>query len=140
MASAVAMLIGGAITNALAFSGSNYLFSHMGSNAEEERERHDKAIEKLQKAQAEWAEKRSERLDFINAELKKQNHASQTFDDVEQAMRQYNAVTEKKLDPLPKEPTLSDYYTPSSDQQNREIAFIIGGMAVTGFLVYEYLS
>jgi hypothetical protein len=29
MAAALAMMIGGAITNALAFSGSNYLFSHM---------------------------------------------------------------------------------------------------------------
>ena len=41
MASAVAMMIGGAVVNALAFSGSNYLFSHMGKSddAEKERER-----------------------------------------------------------------------------------------------------
>ncbi|CAC5410006.1 unnamed protein product [Mytilus coruscus] len=45
MASALAMMLGGAITNAFAFSGSNYLFSHMGSNANEEKIRHDKAIE-----------------------------------------------------------------------------------------------
>ncbi|CAC5385870.1 unnamed protein product [Mytilus coruscus] len=49
MASALAMMLGGAITNAFAFSGSNYLFSHMGSNANEEKIRHDKAIEKLEK-------------------------------------------------------------------------------------------
>ena len=30
MASAVAMMIGDAVVNALAFSGSNYLFSHKG--------------------------------------------------------------------------------------------------------------
>ncbi|CAC5364332.1 unnamed protein product [Mytilus coruscus] len=47
----LAMMLGGAITNAFAFSGSNYLFSHMGSNANEEKIRHDKAIEKLEKAQ-----------------------------------------------------------------------------------------
>ena len=44
MASAVAMMIGGAVVNALAFSGSNYLFSHMGksNDADAERERHEK--------------------------------------------------------------------------------------------------
>ena len=30
MAIAVAMMIGGAVVNALAFTGSNYLFSHLG--------------------------------------------------------------------------------------------------------------
>ena len=45
MASTVAMMVGGAVVNAFAFSGSNYLFSHMGSNSDEERKRHDKAME-----------------------------------------------------------------------------------------------
>lgn len=44
MTSAVRMLIGGAVVNALAFSGSNYLFSHMGNNAEAERDRHGKKL------------------------------------------------------------------------------------------------
>ncbi|CAC5366517.1 unnamed protein product [Mytilus coruscus] len=50
MASALAMMLGGAITNAFCIFGSNYLFSHMGSNANEEKIRHDKAIEKLEKS------------------------------------------------------------------------------------------
>ena len=57
MASAVAMMIGGAVVNALAFSGSNYLFSHMGNNSSAERERHDKAVEQLQASQAAWSKK-----------------------------------------------------------------------------------
>ena len=42
--------------NALAFYGSNYLFSHMGKSdyAEKERERHDKAVEQLEVAQTAW--------------------------------------------------------------------------------------
>ena len=90
MASAVAMMIGGAVVNALAFSGSNYLFSKMGKNndAEAERERHDKALEQLEAAQAAWSKKRTERLDFINEEMQKEHHAEQTFDDVDQAMKQ----------------------------------------------------
>ncbi|CAC5404606.1 unnamed protein product [Mytilus coruscus] len=81
MASALAMMLGGAITNAFAFSGSNYLFSHMGSNANEEKIRHDKAIEKLEKAQAEWNKKRIQRLDFLNEQLQKEHHAEHTFED-----------------------------------------------------------
>ena len=56
MASAVAMMVGGAIVNALAFSGSNSLFSKLGKSddAEKERDRHDKAIEQLEAAQTAW--------------------------------------------------------------------------------------
>ena len=43
-------LIGGAIINALAFSGSNFLFSSLAKESiNKERKRHDKAIEDLQR-------------------------------------------------------------------------------------------
>ncbi|CAC5388274.1 unnamed protein product [Mytilus coruscus] len=137
MASALAMMLGGAITNAFAFSGSNYLFSHMGSNANEEKIRHDKAIEKLEKAQAEWNKKRIQRLDFLNEQLQKEHHAEHTFEDVDQAMKQYYYITSKQLTPLSPKPKLSDFYTPSEDQKNREIAFVVGGMVLTGFIVWK---
>ena len=62
MASAVAMMIGGAVVNALAFTGSNFLFSKLGKNndAEAEREMHDKAVEQLEAAQAAWSQKNPE--------------------------------------------------------------------------------
>ena len=44
--------------NALAFSGSNFLFSRLSRESiDTERKRHDKAIEDLQRAQIEWAKK-----------------------------------------------------------------------------------
>ena len=47
------MLVGGAMVNALAFSGSNYLFSIVrSSDVNEERKRHDQAVKELQAAQA----------------------------------------------------------------------------------------
>lgn len=56
----IAMMVGGALVNALAFSGSNFLFSSLQSSAvEEERKRHDKALEQLQAAQAKWSRKRT---------------------------------------------------------------------------------
>ena len=50
----IAMLIGGALANALAFTGSSYLFHRLSSdNIHAERKRHDAAIEALQAAQIE---------------------------------------------------------------------------------------
>ena len=54
----LAMLIGGALVNALAFTGSSYLFHRLSvDNIDTKRARHDVAIEKLQKAQIEWTQK-----------------------------------------------------------------------------------
>ena len=66
----IALMVGGAITNALAFSGSNFLFSQM--SGAEERKRHNLAMEKLQHERDTWNEERLERIDYINEELKKQ--------------------------------------------------------------------
>ena len=97
------MLVGGALVNALAFSGSNYLFTMLrSSGVDEERKRHDKAIEQLQAAQAAWSRKPTERLGFIIEELRRQGHAVQTFQDVNAAMREY---------PLGPEPQLADFIT-----------------------------
>ena len=137
MAGAVAMMIGGAVTNALAFTGGNYLFSHLGKDSDEERKRHDKAMEQLEAAQAKWSKERTQRLDFINEQLQKEHHAEQEFSDVDTAMKQYYYITGKELPELEPEPTLSDFYTPSEDQKKREISFIIGGMALTGFVAWN---
>ena len=48
----VAMLIGGALANALAFTGSSYLINRLSKDSNhKQRNRHDLAIEQLQKAQ-----------------------------------------------------------------------------------------
>ena len=52
------MLIRGALANALAFTGSSCLFHRLSAdNIDDERKRHDAAIEKLQAAQIEWVHK-----------------------------------------------------------------------------------
>ena len=91
------MLVGGALVNALEFSGSNWLFSMLRSSGlDKERKRHDKAVEQLQAAQAEWSRKRTERLDWISEDFRRQRQAVQTFRDVDDAMREYARVTRKK--------------------------------------------
>ena len=63
----VVMLIGGALANALAFTGSSYLFHRLSVDSiDAERKRHDAAIEQLQAVQIEWTHKRQQQIDFIN--------------------------------------------------------------------------
>ena len=54
----IVMLIRWALANALAFTGSFYLFSRLSKDSiDAERNRHDLVIEELQKAQVEWVQK-----------------------------------------------------------------------------------
>ena len=132
----IAMMIGGALVNALAFTGSNFLFSQGKSDAaNEERKRHDKAVEQLPTAQAAWSRKRTERLDWINTNLRRQGHAVRTFRNVDEAIRQYNLIS-GPLEPIEPEPKLSDFYLPSPEQRDREIAFVVMGLGATTFVVY----
>ena len=106
----VGFLIGGALINALAFSGSNFLFSSLSKESiNKERKRHDKAIQDLQRAQIEFAKKRQERLDYINNEIMKEHKAEKRFMDLNSAMQQYFLVTGRELEPLPPKPVLSDF-------------------------------
>ena len=129
----IGFLIGGTLVNALAFSGSNFLFSSLSKESiEKERKRHDKAIEDLQRAEIEWARKRQERLDYINNQIMKQHKAEKRFADLNSAMQQYFVVTGRRLEPLPPKPVLSDFYVPSEDHHNRELAFITLSMVRIG--------
>ena len=139
MASILAMGAG-ALINALCFSGSNFLFSKFSDHGSAERVRHDQAVEKLQKSQASSVRKIQERLDYINEELQRENHAEKTFEDVDEAMEVYYLATRKKLPELPPNHVLSDYYHPSEQQKDGEIAFILGTLVVTGFVMYKYIK
>ena len=110
----VAMLIGGALANALAFTGSSYFFHRLSAdNIDTERKRPDLAIEKLQKAQIEWTHKHQQRIDFINNQLRLEQKAETKFTELNVAMREYHEVFGHELPPLPREPALSDFYTPT---------------------------
>ena len=118
----VAILVGGVLVNALAFSGLNYLFTILrSSGVDEERKRHDEAVKQLQVAQGTWSQKRTERLDFINGELHRQGHAVQTFRKVDAAMQEYTQVTEHNLDPLGPKPQLSDFYLPETARKTARL-------------------
>ena len=136
MAGIVAMLFGAGI-NALAFSGSNYMFSKLSNHGADERKRHNEAVEKLQKDRNSWVKERQQRLDFINQQLQRERHAEHTFSEVDDAMEAYYIATEKKLPPLRSKPVLSDFYHPSDQQKNNEILFIISSLGLIGYLMYK---
>ena len=68
----------------------------------------------------------------------KQRKAEKSFADLNSAMQQYFIVTGRRLEPLPPKPALSDFYVPSEDHHNRELAFITLSMVGIGaFLWYS---
>ena len=81
--------VGGAVVNALAFSGTNFVFSRLKDHGKKERERHDLAVAKLQKAKDEWNKDQMKRLDFINKRLSERNEARANINNVDEAMLEY---------------------------------------------------
>ena len=133
----VAMLIGGALVNALTFTGSSYLFHRLSKDSNDaERKRHDLEIEKLQKAQIEWAHKWQQRINFINNQLRLEQKAETKFTELNNAMREYREVFGHELPPLPREPVLSDFYTQTDEQHYRELGFIVLSMVGIGGVLY----
>ena len=59
------------------------------------------------------------------------------FRDVDAAMQEYAQVTGHNLDPMGPKPQLADFYSPSDDQKDREIAFVVLGMPATGLVAYH---
>ena len=117
----IALMLGGALTNALAFTGSSFLFSKLSKDSiDKERKQNDEEVEKLHKAQVEWQEKRQKRIDFINKQLMLEKKADRKFSELNSAMGEYSKVFGTCLSPLPStKPQLSDFYTPSDSQHER---------------------
>ena len=74
----IAIMIGGAVLNATAFTGGNYLAKYIagdiGQAALAEKTRHDKALESSQEAMEKYTRKRTQLLDWneTNREIKAQ--------------------------------------------------------------------
>ena len=59
------------------------------------------------------------------------------FTELNNATREYHKVFGHEFPPLPREPVLCDYYTPSNEQHDRESAIITFNMiGIVGVLWY----
>ena len=82
-------MIGGAIINATAFVGGSYLAKYLSgkSNAEEERKRHDLAVEKYQAAYEKNEENRTKLIDWIATNDRMKTEAKQNFENTDYAFQ-----------------------------------------------------
>lgn len=136
----VAVIVGAAIVNAVAFTIGNALYDKFGrTDGSVERDRHDKAVEDLQKANVDWNKKRLETLDFINNETRQKNDARNRFDDVDRALEFYIHTHPDGEIILPPRPKLEDFYSLSPEQNYYEavIAAMIGG--IVGYIAFRYM-
>ena len=130
--------IGGAVVNALAFRGTNFVFSKLTDHGEEERKRHDLALEKLHGVRDEWNQDRMKRLVFSNKKLRQKNVARAYIHNVDKAMLEYYRVFAKQIKPLPPDPQLSDFYHPSESQKNGEVLFVAAGTGIATYALYKH--
>ena len=76
----VSMMVGGAIVNALAFTGSNFLFSSIAGKWVDEKWKHnDLALEQLSQAKLWWEEEQTKCLDFLNQRIQEERQSKETF-------------------------------------------------------------
>ena len=68
-----------------------------------------------------WVQKQQEQIDFINKQLSLEWKTETKFTKLSDAMREYNEIFGHELSPLPRESVLSNFYTPSNEQHNREL-------------------
>ena len=129
------------ICECTSFHWQYYLFHRLSAdNIDAERKRHDAAIDALQKAQIEWTDKCPQRIDFINNLLRLERKADTKFTELNDAMREYHEVFGHELPPLPREPVLSNFYTPTDEQHYRELRFIALRMIGIGRVLYYFES
>jgi len=139
----VAMTIAGAVLNAAAFTGGNYLAKYLagdnGKAALDEKTRHDKALEAYQSAMAKYERERTQILDWINTNEEIKEHAQKNFANTDYAFKLYNQAHPDQRLTLPKEPNFSDTYWPSGLQKQGELLFVGGGALVLGYAAFRFL-
>ena len=129
----IAIMLGGAVLNASTFIGGSYLAKYLsGTKTDQERRRHDKALEKYQRDYAKYQENRQKLLDWQEQNRHEDAIASQNFENTDEALKLYNKFHPDENMQI-NEPVFSDYYRPSKEQKIGEMAYVSGGMMVLGY-------
>ena len=87
----------------------------------------------LNDTQIEWVHTQQERIDFIKKQLRLKRCSENKFTELNDTMREYHEVF---LPPLPREPVLSNFYTPGKEQHDRELSFITLSMIGIGGILW----
>ena len=135
----IAIMLGGAVLNATTFIVGSYLAKYLsGGNTDQERVRHDKALEKYQKDYSKYEENRQRLLDWVDANRHNDAIASQNLSNTDEALKLYNRTHPDDNLEVNK-PIFNVYYRPSNDQKIGEILYVGGGMLSLGYLASKWL-
>ena len=139
----IALMVGGAILNAAAFTDGNYLAKYLsgdnGKAAMDEKIRHNKALEAYQAAYAKYKKDRTKLLDWIANSDREKDQARHNFQETDQALALYNQTHREQQVTLPKEPKFSDLYKPSPQQKQSELLFISASTLALGYAAFRFL-
>ena len=139
----IAMMIEGAILNAAAFTGGNYLAKFLAGDSSkvalDEKTRHDKALEAYEAANAKYLREHTQLLDWINTNEEIKEHADKDFINTDYAFKLYNQNHPDRRLTVAKRPNFSDMYQPSDLQKQSELLFVGGGALVLGYAAFRFL-
>ena len=139
----IAIMIGGAVLNAAAFTGGNYLAKYIARDSGQavlaEKTRHDKALEAYQAVMAKYMCERTQLLDWIETNREIRAQADQNFTNTNYAFKLYDqAHPDYKLS-MPTAPKFSDMYQPSELQKQGELLFVGSGALALGYAAFRFL-
>ena len=135
----IALMIGGAIINATTFVGGSYLAKYLSgsSDSDEEKKRHDLAVEKYQKKFEEYEENRAKLNDWIMTNDRIKDEAKENFKNTDYALKLYNKIHQDDLSL--REPQFSDFYQPSAQQKQGEIIYVGASALAIGFAASYFI-
>ena len=134
----IALMIGGAIINATTFVGGSYLAKYLSgsSDSDEEKKRHDLAVEKYQKEYEEYEENRAKLNDWIMTNDRIKDEAKENFKNTDYALKLYKIHQD---DLNLREPQFSDFYQPSAQQKQGEIIYVGVSALAIGFAASYFI-
>ena len=135
----IALMIGGAIINATTFVGGSYLAKYLsgGSDSDEEKKRHDLAVEKYKKKYEEYEENRAKLNDWIMTNDRIKDEAKKNLENTDYALKLYNKI--HQVDLKLREPQFSDFYQPSTQQKQGEIIYVGASALAIGFAASYFI-
>ena len=135
----MALMIGGAIINATTFVGGSYLAKYLSgsSDSDEEKKRHDLAVEKYKKKYEEYEENRAKLNDWIMTNDRIKDEAKENFKNMDYALKLYNKIHQDDLSL--REPQFSDFYQPSAQQKQGEIIYVGASALAIGFAASYFI-
>ena len=135
----IALMNGGAIINATTFVGGSYLAKYLSgsSDSDEEKKRHDLAVEKCQKEYEKYEENRAKLNDWIMTNDRIKDEAKKNLENTDYALKLYNKIHHDYLSL--REPQFSDFYRPSAQQKQGEIIYVGASALAIGFAASYFL-